>query len=165
MNMWRCFIVCFFLLYSLAATRLTADELDHTVPTKLDVYVGSSVFGAWHVELHGHSLTCIEQSGREAQNSLPVTPTKEQWRAFRRALDDLPIWKWKSDYPSSGVIDGTQWRLEIAYSDRTVKAKGNNNYPDKQGKPSSPRWTASFQSFVAAVKKLLRKEALFPDTG
>jgi hypothetical protein len=167
MNVIRYATVCLAVAQWLGAAHLLASESDSAVPRTLDIYVGSSLFGAWHVVLHGRSLTCTqEQSGRETQNGLPVTPTEKQWRAFRRALDDLPVWKWQSDYPNHGVMDGTQWRLEIAYADRTLKAKGDNNYPDAQGKPTStPRWTASFQAFVTAVKKVLGKDNLFPDTG
>jgi hypothetical protein len=148
-------------------TAACAAEGESAVPQKLDIHIGNSIFGAWHVVLRGRSLTCTqERAGRADQNALPVTPTDEQWRAFRNALDGLAVFQWQPDYPNHGVMDGTQWRVDIAYPDRAVKAKGDNNFPDAHGKPNlDPRWTSTFQAFVNALKKLLGEGSLFPDAG
>jgi len=161
---WR-FSFCFAMSQLMAFTCAAGDE--SVVPQRLDIYVGSAIFGAWHVVLHGRSLTCTqEQSGREDQNSLPVTPSVEQWRAFRQALDKLRVWKWQPDYPNDGTADGTQWRVHIAYADKTVAAKGSNNFPGPDGMPhSAPYQTETFRAFIDAFKALLGKKSLFPDVG
>ena len=155
---------CCFMTLELVALACAAQG-EPVVPQKLDIYVGSSIFGAWHVVLHGRSLTCTqEQAGRANDNGLPITPTDEQWRAFHDALQRLAVSQWQSDYPNNGVLDGTQWQVEIVYPDWTVNAKGDNNFPDANGKPnSSPDWTPSFRKFVSALRMLLGRASCIPD--
>jgi len=43
--------------------------------------------------------------------AVKVTPTDQQWREFRRALDNVSIWQWRTNYPEPGFCDGTQWSL------------------------------------------------------
>ena len=77
---------------------------------------------------------------------------------------ELATSQWQSDYPNSGVMDGTQWQVEIVYPDQTVKAKGDNNFPEADGKPNlSPNWTPSFRKFVSALRTLLGKASCIPD--
>jgi hypothetical protein len=135
------------------------------IPQKLDVYVGNAVLGACHVRLHERSLTCAqERNGVPDENGLPATPNVEQWRVFRAALDRLHIAQWQPHYPNHGVMDGTQWHIDIVYPDRTFILQGDNNFPDADGKPNSaPYWTATFREFVGALKTLLGSASCFPD--
>jgi hypothetical protein len=48
----------------------------------------------------------------------------------------LRIGQWSTEYPSNGVVDGTQWSLNIAYADHVLHTHGNNNYPDDTAKPN-----------------------------
>lgn len=157
----------FYLFILQLITVTCAAEGESVIPQKLEVYVGSSIFGAWHVVLHGQTLTCRkEQSGREDQNSLPVTPTVEQWRDFRQAMDKLAVWRWQRDYPNRDIADGTQWRVDIVYADRAVSSEGSNNFPGPDGKPNSaPYQTEAFRAFIGAFEKLLGKKRVFPDVG
>lgn len=58
-----------------------------------------------------------------------IAISDEQWASFRARIDSLEIWRWKSEYPNPGVLDGTRWTLEIAYADRTCRSGGRNGYP------------------------------------
>jgi len=92
------FTVYFFILQLI--TVACSAKAESVIPQKLGIYVGSFIFGAWHVVLHGQTLTCTqEQYGREDQNGLPVTPSLEQWRGFRQAMDKLAVWRWQRVYP------------------------------------------------------------------
>jgi hypothetical protein len=136
-----------------------------SVPQQLDIYVGNPIFGNWTVVLHGRSLTYTQKQPQREDSVLVVTPTDEQWRAFHDALQRLAVFQWQPDYPNNGVVDGTQWGIEIVYPERAVKSHGDNNFPDAHGKPNaSPRKTRTFQAFVDATKKLLGSESLFPDS-
>ncbi|HEV2803709.1 MAG TPA: hypothetical protein VGW57_02145 [Chthoniobacterales bacterium] len=153
-----------FVITALLAAHATAAG-DSVIPQKLEIYIGNAVLGAWHVRLHERSLTCTrEQNGTPDQNGLPVTPTQKQWQAFRDALAQLRVAQWQQDYASTGVFDGTQWHIDIIYPDRKFAAKGDNNFPDADGKPnSSPIWTTTFRNFVAAVRRLLGQASSIPD--
>ena len=63
----------------------------------------------------------------------PVPSEYEPWpaEAFIEELKNLHIGEWKQDYMNPYVLDGTQWSLEIEYSnDRTpVEISGSNAFP------------------------------------
>ena len=52
--------------------------------------------------------------------------------SFMQALQDLHFGEWKSQYVNPEVQDGTQWSLELHFSNgqRTVSFSGSNAYPD-----------------------------------
>jgi hypothetical protein len=85
-----------------------------------------------------------------------ITPTDQQWREFREALDKLKVWEWRSNYVDLAVVDGTAWNIDIEYSDRKLHVHGANSYPDNAGKPSGkPAQTKTFKDYLTAVQKLL----------
>jgi hypothetical protein len=52
--------------------------------------------------------------------------------------------------------------VEIAYGDAALVSDGSNSYPGKGGKANgSPKVTAEFEAYLAAVKKLLGEERRF----
>ena len=71
-----------------------------------------------------HSF-CLDEKEREVSLSMG----KE---AFLNCVRELHIEGWKSKYIAPDILDGTQWDLEIYFSDghRSVKIAGNNAYPD-----------------------------------
>jgi len=92
----------------------------------------------------------------ENRQSERIAPSEEQWAAFRAALDDIGVWRWKERYPNPGVCDGTHWALEIRCDDAETSCSGDNNYPDETGEPpDSPGPTPAFRRFLEAVQALL----------
>ena len=84
-----------------------------------------------------------------------MAPTETQWVEFRRTLDELKVWRWRTEYPSNGIVDGTQWSLDIAFADRGIKTHGSNSYPDDAGKSNGePEPTEAFKRYLEAVRKL-----------
>jgi hypothetical protein len=78
---------------------------------------------------------------------------------FRRALDAINVWSWRSEYPNPGILDGTQWSLDIDNPDRSVQAHSDNNYPGPAGMPiGQSEEPDTFQSFGCAVSRFLGKE-------
>lgn len=110
----------------------------------------------FHVELQERSLTYTVIRAGKRSDPVKVTPTAEQWRDFRKSLDDINIWRWESSYMNRKVMDGTQWKLEITYADHSAKTAGSNSYPDEQGKPNGqPQTTPAFGRYLEAIEKLL----------
>lgn len=65
-----------------------------------------------------------------------VRPSAEEWNAFRKKLNEIEIWDWKSEYIDPSMSDGTSWRLIIVYSlqgDYDVVSYGSNEFPEKFG--------------------------------
>ena len=87
----------------------------------------------------------------ESRKAEPIQPSDEQWKNFRESLDQLDVWNWKTNYVDLKVLDGTQWGLTIAYSNRTMTIEGSNGYPgSKDAQPSD-----LFNNFLSAVEQLI----------
>ena len=145
-------------LFLLCAAHPMAGADDQSpVPKRFTARIGGFLGASYSVELHdGALLYTSSERGQRNQKHATFTPTAAQWREFRQTLDDLKVWQWRADYPSQGVVDGTQWMLGIAYADRALTARGDNNYPDATGKPNgSPDSTEAFNRYLAAIKKLI----------
>ena len=144
------------LLLLFAAPVIGADEQSE-VPKHFIARIGGFLGASYSVELRdGALLYTSSESGQRNQNHATLTPTAAQWREFRQTLDDLKVWQWRADYPRQGTVDGTQWSLDIAYSDHSLTAHGDNNYPDATGKPNGrPEPTEAFNRYLAAIKKLI----------
>jgi len=134
-----------------------ADSSPARVPEEFRAHIGGFLGGDYVVEMRGSVITYTARAKERGQpaRTESVTPTTAQWREFRAALDELKIWQWKADYPSKGMTDGTQWSLDIAYADRSLKAQGRNQYPGDDAKASGqPVPGKTFQRYLAAVKNL-----------
>lgn len=147
-------LVALFLL--LAASANPASETS-AIPTRFVARIGGFLGSSYSVELKDGTLNyTASDRGQTNVRHATITPTDAAWRDFRKTLDELNVWQWRSDYPRGGVVDGTQWLFEIAYSDRTLKSRGDNNYPDAAGKPTGkPEFTPTFNRYLEAIKKLI----------
>src|SRR3954471_17825261 len=142
--------------FALVATAGSAGE-PLPVPDKFSAHIGGVLGASYGVELKDGILSYTKSSrGGSAREQKTITATAAQWREFRQSLDEIKVWQWHSDYPTHGVMDGTQWALDIDYSDHTLHARGSNNYPDDTGKPNgSPEQTKAFRRYLAAVQRLI----------
>ena len=151
----RLYPVALFLLF--APHPVVGAEEQSQVPKRFTARIGGFLGPSYSIELHdGALLYTSSESGQRNQKHATLTPTAAQWREFRQTLDDLKVWQWRADYPRQGTVDGTQWSLDIGYADRSLTAHGDNNYPDKDGKPNGkPDSTDAFNRYLAAIKKLI----------
>jgi hypothetical protein len=143
-------------LFAVAATCASGAE-PSSMPKRFNAYVDGFMGASYAVELHDGVLSYTAPgTGHSNPKNQTIAPTTVQWRQFRRTLNDLNVWRWRTTYPSRGVADGTQWSLDIAYPDRALHAKGDNNFPDDTGKENrEPEPTKAFSRFLAAVQELL----------
>lgn len=150
-------LVLLTLLAPVAAVPARAAEGDSPAPVHFSASIGGFMGASYTVELRDGVLTYTSsERGHRNEKQTKLTPTSEEWRAFRKTLDDLEVWQWRADYPNNGTADGTQWSLQIAYLDRTLNTRGDNNYPDARGQPNGkPEPTKVFQRYLAAIRKLI----------
>jgi len=121
-----------------------------SMPTRFAADYAHHGWGSvYAVELQGKTLRYTRD-----MTTRKITPTPEQWRAFRRALDHVDVWRWRPDY-TFGVSDGISWSIKIEYPDRSLNAKGYAAYPDHAGSPSKMLPTPSFTRYLLAVQTLL----------
>jgi hypothetical protein len=151
----RWFAILFF--FGLAA-MLSAEEIS-PLPRHFTASIGGFYGSSFRIELHKGVLNYTSYDpGHRNRKTAIIKPKPEQWRAFRAALDDLEVWRWQAEYPSSGTADGTQWLLDIAYPDHALKTYGDNNFPDDAGKPNRGMTpTKAFLRYLGAVQKLIGK--------
>jgi hypothetical protein len=139
-----------------ALLPMTSKAATDLVPEKLKAEIGGFLGTSYSVELHNGVVRHSAAKPGEKADVKEVVPTVRQWRDFRRALDEINVWSWRTNYVDVRVCDGTAWSVEIRYSDRALDSKGSNSYPGRAGKRSArPEATRAFSSYLAAVKKLL----------
>ena len=85
-------------LTRLPLTNLTMDAAEPAFRRKhLRAYVGGYFGPSYSLELTDQTLFCLSLSDKlPGPASARVEPTAEQWRAFRRALDEINVWQWRS---------------------------------------------------------------------
>lgn len=144
----------------LASLMMSAAE-PSAVPKRFNAYIGGFMGASYKLELHDGVLTYTAFGGGHSNpKQKTIKPTEAQWREFRQTLDELKVWQWRDKYPNNGTMDGTQWSLDIAFADRALKTRGDNNYPDATGKPNGePETTKAFTRYLAAVQKLIGGKA------
>ena len=81
-----------------------------------------------------------------------VSPNREQWDDFWRALEAAGVWNWSRDYADPGVCDGTQWSLLLKHAGRSLRSEGSNAYPGGEGMDFSR--SSSFGQFLSALGQL-----------
>jgi hypothetical protein len=142
------------------ATSVVADE-PSPVPNRFEASIGGFLGVSFHLKGNGGALvyTRFDPGRRNPQRST-VRPTTNEWRQFRKSLDALQIWTWRADYANPDVMDGTQWSVDLAFTDRRIKSAGSNSFPDAKGNPSKrPRTTPAFARYLEAVETLIGGKA------
>lgn len=131
--------------------------LANDAPEVFTASVGGTEGTSYSVELRDGIIFYSDHAFDPKASQARIKVSAEDWREFRKSLDNLKVWDWRPDYPNPGNIkDGTQWAVTLQFADRKLVSKGDNNYPDASGKPvGKPDCSESFNAFLAAVKKLI----------
>ena len=119
-------------------------------PRLFEASIGGFFGASYRVELESDG-TLLYRHNPKTLTSEPGTRTRrvrvgdDQWREFRRVMDEVNVWVWRKEYIDPGVVDGTQWSLRLEYADASVFSRGSNAFPEQQ----------DFERFRAAVEMLL----------
>lgn len=119
-------------------------------PSVFEVSIGGFFGASYRVELQSDG-TLLYRHNPKTLISDPGTRTRrirvgdDQWREFRRVMDEVNVWVWRKEYIDPRVVDGTQWNLRLEYADASVFSRGSNAFPEQQ----------DFERFRAAVVMLL----------
>jgi hypothetical protein len=119
-------------------------------PRVFEVSIGGFFGASYRVELQPDG-TLLYRHNPKTLISEPGTRTRrvrvgdDQWREFRRLMDEVDVWVWRKDYIDPRVVDGTQWSLRLEYADASVFSRGSNAFPEQQ----------DFERFRVAVVMLL----------
>ncbi len=151
-------------LLALSCVRGVAAESD-ALPKKLVAFSGGTWTGFHHVELAGDTLLYWRGGPKDKESAERIKPSPERWSEFRRELDAIGIWQWRSEYSTRAIYDATAWIFQVEYSDRAIKTGGDSGvFPDKTGAPTSNRAADAaeqYTRYVKALQKLLGRDT-FP---
>ena len=83
-------------------------------------------------------------------------PTRAQWLEFWTDVGSIDIWSWDEEYVEPGVLDGTQWKLELKFDGKILKCTGSNKYPGQdRRKDRLGLYTETFKALLRAIRKLI----------
>jgi hypothetical protein len=137
------------------AVLVTSSAAAAQEPSRLRAVIDNWGGHSYAVELKDGKLLYSDATAGSNADPITVSPSLEQWHAFRSALDAISVWSWHAEY-FAAVFDGTGWSFSVQYPDRSLSTQGANSYPDAHGNagPAVIR-TAVFQQFESAVEALL----------
>jgi hypothetical protein len=126
-------------------------------PSRFSASIDNFEHHRYALELRDGKLVYSDATPKSVVQPVTITPSPDQWREFRRALDRIDIWTWHETYrPNEVVFDGTNWSLSVRYPDRSLVSGGSNSYPDALGAPTGVALRPpAFRQFEAAVEALL----------
>ena len=141
-----------FAIFFLTILTFSTTAAEHTeVPTILKLYLGGSIYGpTYSVELREGALHYTERDGSKETTAV-VSPTSEQWGAFRKALDANKVWSWRRT--KSNRMHSRQWTVTITYRGAKVDRAGDGRSPGQT--PAAYGGTIEFDNFKKAVRTLL----------
>jgi hypothetical protein len=138
------------------------------LPERLRISIGGYFGSCYEVKLKKGRLTYTHWPPRESSSREPepqreeIQPSAKQWQTFRKSLDQLNIWCWREDYPNPPeVCDGTNWSVEIAYTDKAIVSGGSNCFPGRNGKAlpvPADEADNTFAKFCCAVASLIGRQ-------
>ncbi len=76
-----------------------------------------------------------------------------RWRRFYRLLEELDVWNWRETYENAGILDGSQWELEIVCGGRRVRSYGSNAWPGET--PGDGHSHHAFRRLERAIEELI----------
>lgn len=142
-------VVAIFYLTILTFSSTAGERTE--VPTILKLYLGGSIYGpTYSVELRDGALHYTERDGGK-ETAAVVSPTSEQWGAFRKALDANNVWSWRRT--KSNQMHSRQWTVTIAYRGAKIERSGDGKSPGQT--PTAYGGTVEFDHFTKAVRDLL----------
>jgi hypothetical protein len=147
LNMKQVLAVLYLAILTFSATAGERAE----VPSVMNLFLGGSIYGpTYSVELRDGVLHYTERNqGKET--SAIVTPTPEQWIAFRKALDVNDVWTWRRT--KSAQMHSQQWTVRITYRAAKIDRSGDGKSPGRS--PTGFGGTVEFDNFKKAVSALL----------
>jgi hypothetical protein len=117
---------------------------------KLGAFVGGYMGGSFSVDIDfkkGSAKYDVYEHGYKPKSTETIMLSESKIKAFLKTLEKIKITEWKEHYPNPGIMDGTNWGIEINFSNnKKFSSSGDNAYPGQ--------WKA----FCNAIKGLLGKD-------
>lgn len=114
---------------------------------KIEASVGGYFGGYYQVEvdLENHFVSWTHGGRGESANMALRNIRLATGKKFVEQMQNLDLLNWKAEYVDPGIMDGTQWHVEMEMDGYTITKHGSNDYPDQWGE------------FRQAISKIARK--------
>ena len=114
---------------------------------KIEAYVGGYFGSCYQVEidLENNLVSWTHGGGGEPANMALRNIRLATGEKFVEQLETLDLLNWEAEYVDQGIMDGTQWHVEIVMDGHTIAKHGSNDYPEQ--------WV----DFRQAISKIARK--------
>jgi hypothetical protein len=100
--------------------------------SNIKAYVGGYSGPNYEVELDFENKQLI-WNGKgnldETEESVIKTMDVDEYNNIIEELKIINLLNWKANYIDPGVLDGTQWSVEIQTDERMIRKSGSNRYP------------------------------------
>jgi hypothetical protein len=139
-----------FILLAWSVSCFAQDE--KLIPKVFVTTIQPSLKPAHALQLDGTTLVYTIRVGAQVETH-KITPTPEQWGAFRRALDAQKVWRWRGNYSQGSGTEAATWSLKVEYADRSVAAAGAAAFPDRSTDKALPKY--AFNRYQLALQELI----------
>ncbi|WP_320164945.1 hypothetical protein [uncultured Trichococcus sp.] len=114
---------------------------------KIEESVGGYFGGYYQVEidLENNLVSWTHGGEGEPANMALRNIRLATGKKFVEQMQTLDLLNWEAEYVNQGIMDGTQWHIEIVMDGYTITKHGSNDYPDQWGE------------FRQAISKIARK--------
>jgi hypothetical protein len=135
-----------------------ADQPAH--PRRFDVFRGGcgqpNYQVVWDGDVLHYYMSDFAPPQERGEPTEIVKPSEHQWRRFWHEMEAVELWAWQPSYHARGIMDGTQWDVEIERGARAVSARGSNRYPaHSEERAEDGHRTERFERFAQAIRELL----------
>ena len=131
--------------------------VEKDIPQSLEIFIGGYLGSSYSVKLERGCLVYQPYTdGYQPLETLEISPSADEWEAFRQQMDQLDVWSWESDYENPGATDGTNWTVDLKYPDKGISSGGSNNFPGEEAYNEDDEDDDTyFDEFLRAVSRLL----------
>lgn len=109
-----------------------AVEAEYAKIKGLRASVGGFFEGYYNIDVNLTTLQVVWRflvGGEEETIQKTIRPTTA--KKFIEDLKMVHLLNWKEKYMEPGVLDGTQWSVEIIRNGRNIRKHGDNKFPDE----------------------------------
>ena len=114
---------------------------------KIEAHIGGYFGGYYQVEVDLENNLVSWTTGGEGKleeivhKNIRLATAKK----FLEQLETINLLNWEAKFIDPGVLDGTQWHVEIVMDGHSITKHGSNDYPEQWGK------------FRQSISKIARK--------
>jgi len=145
------------LLLALSFAGAALAQGDAVLPKVFVTRIDPGLQPAHSLQLDGTTLVHTIHFGADIETRR-ITPSTVQWAAFRRALDEHKVWRWRPNYRAGAA--GTSWSLKIEYPDRSMASAGVGAVPDPAEDAALPKYP--FTRYQLALQDLIGQPFVRP---